>query len=189
MDSNKVKQVFEALVKMYIQRPGIEELMKMLEESDFYTAPASTRFHGAEEGGLCQHSINVGKQLFALADVYAKDVYSKETLAIVSLFHDICKIGCYKIEMRNKKDENGRWVQVPFYTFEEDFAFGGHGSKSMFLVMQHVTLTPEEASAINCHMGFANESNINAVSSAYEHNLLAWMLHVADEAATYIDKV
>lgn len=189
MDANKNKQTFKTLVEKHIQRDGIDKVMQMLEESDFFTAPASTRFHGSEEGGLCQHSISVGKHLFKLAEAYAPGQYTNETLAIVSLFHDICKIGCYKTEMRNKKDENGKWIQVPFYTFEEDFAFGGHGSKSVFLLMQHMKLTPKEAVAINVHMGFSNGENISSVSSAFEKNLLAWLLHVADEAATYIDKV
>ena len=188
MNINKNKMTFEALVESHIQRSGIGDLMYMVENSDFFTAPASTRFHGSEEGGLCQHSINVATQLVNLARLYAPGKYSDETLAIVGLFHDICKIGCYKTEMRNKKDENGKWIQVPFYTFEEDFPFGGHGSKSVFLIMQHMKLTPEEATAVNAHMGFSGCENISAISSAFENNLLAWMLHVADEAATYIDK-
>lgn len=189
MDTNKGKQTFEALVKSHIQRPGIDALMRMLEESDFYRAPASTRFHGAEEGGLCQHSITVGKHLFELANLYAKDMYTKETLAIVALFHDVCKIGCYKTEMRNVKNEMGQWEKVPFFKFEEDFSYGGHGSKSVFLIMQHMVLTAEEATAINCHMGFADTQNNTAISNAYDKSLLAWMLHVADEAATFISKM
>lgn len=183
------KDDFVALVNAYVHRDGIESLMAALDNSDFYTAPASTRFHGSFDGGLCAHSIAVGKRLMALADLYAPGVYSKETLVVVSLFHDLCKIGTYKRDTRNVKNEAGKWEQVPYFKFEEDFSYGGHGDKSVFLIMEHMKLTREEAAAINAHMGFAGVQNIAAVSDVYDKNLLAWMLHVADEAATYIDKV
>ena len=172
-----------------VRRQGIESLLEsLLEEGDFFKAPASSRYHGAFPGGLCAHSIAVYHQLKNLAELYAPGVYSEESLAIVSLFHDLCKVNVYKTEMRNVK-KDGQWVQLPFYKFEENFAFGGHGEKSVFLVMEHMALTREEAVAINTHMGFAGAQNINAVSEAYDKNLLAWLLHVADEAATYITKI
>ncbi len=189
IDINKNKASFIALVKAYVKRDGIDALMQSLEESDFYTAPASTRFHGSVDGGLCAHSIAVGKQLMALADLYAPGVYSKESLVIVALFHDLCKIGMYKRDTRNVKNEAGKWEQVPYFRFEEDFSYGGHGDKSVFLIMEHMKLSRDEAAAINAHMGFAGVQNVGAVSDVYDKNLLAWMLHVADEAATYIDKM
>lgn len=188
-DINKNKANFVALVNAYVHREGIDALMQFLEESDFYTAPASTRFHGAFDGGLCAHSIAVGKQLMTLADLYAPGVYDKESLVIAALFHDLCKIGVYKRDTRNVKNEAGKWEQVPYFKFEEDFPFGGHGEKSVFLIMQHMRLSKDEAAAINAHMGFAGAQNITAVSEVYNKNPLAWMLHIADEAATYIDKV
>lgn len=188
-DINKNKANFVALVNAYVHREGIDSLMQFLEESDFYTAPASTRFHGAFDGGLCTHSIAVGKQLMTLADLYAPGVYDKESLVIAALFHDLCKIGVYKRDTRNVKNEAGKWEQVPYFKFEEDFPFGGHGEKSVFLIMQHMKLSKNEAAAINAHMGFAGAQNITAVSEVYNKNPLAWMLHIADEAATYIDKV
>ena len=188
-DINKNKANFVALVNAYVHREGIDSLMQFLEESDFYTAPASTRFHGAFDGGLCAHSIAVGKQLMTLADLYAPGVYDKESRVIAALFHDLCKIGVYKRDTRNVKNEAGKWEQVPYFKFEEDFPFGGHGEKSVFLIMQHMRLSKDEAAAINAHMGFAGAQNITAVSEVYNKNPLAWMLHIADEAATYIDKV
>lgn len=189
MDTEKNKKNFIATAKKYIKREGIDELLASLEEGDFFTAPASTRFHGAEEGGLCMHSMCVGKRLFEIAAVYDKEhTCSAESLAIVALFHDLCKIGCYKTDMRNVKNEQGQWERVPFYKWEEQYHFGGHGEKSVFLIMEHMKLTREEGAAINSHMGFAGLQNIGSVSDVYDTNLLAWMLHVADEAATYIDK-
>lgn len=111
---------------------------------------------------------------------------SGETAAIVSLLHDLCKIGCYKTELKNKKINNV-WVQVPTYVFNEDFCFGGHGSKSVYLAQKYIRLTDEEAVAINCHMGpWDRNPGDYSLGSAYENYPLAWLLHVADESAAYI---
>lgn len=180
-----LKTEFIKTVQTNIQREGINDLMEWLEDTDFYTAPASTRFHGAEEGGLLLHSMNVYCQLKRLCGFYGLEV-SEESIAIVALFHDLCKVGCYKTEMRWKKDENDKWVQYPTYKFEEDFAYGGHGSKSVFLVMSFMKLFPDEAAAINCHMGQWDATQYSNPSEAYSRNHLAWLLHVADEAADFI---
>lgn len=185
MENLKDKFVFR--VEQLINREGIKDLMKWLDDSDFYTAPASTRYHGAYEGGLAEHSIAVHDRLIQLCSWYGIET-SAETIAIVALFHDICKVGTYKTEKRWRKDKNQQWEQYDTYSKREDFAFGGHGSKSMYLVMHFMQLTPEEAVAINCHMGQWDASTYSDPTSAYEQNKLAWLLHVADEAATYIDK-
>lgn len=182
------KQEFIGRVKDLIYRDGIEGLLQWLENSDFYTAPASTRFHGSHEGGLVEHSLAVHDRLIELCSWYKLEA-SAESIAIVSLFHDICKVGMYKVAMRNSKNEKtGQWEKVPYYTKSEEFAFGGHGSKSMYLVMHFMKLEPEEAVAINCHMGQWDSTVYSNPSEAYEQNQLAWLLHVADEAATYLDK-
>lgn len=189
---------FNDLAKATIHRKGIDELLEWLDSTDFFEAPASTKYHGAFAGGLCQHSMNVQKRLLELAEMYcpeqlhdpdAKKVAAfKESISIVALFHDVCKAGCYKVSMRNVKNADGQWERVPFFMWNEDDCFGGHGSKSVYLVQRFMPLSFEEAAAINSHMGFADQTNISSVSSAYEKNVLAWMLHVADEAATYLDK-
>lgn len=170
----------------YIQREGADSLKAWLLSTDFETAPASTMYHNAFEGGLITHSVNVWKELVRLLKAYPEVKVSAETAAIVSLLHDLCKIGCYKTELRNTK-VNGVWVQKPTYVFNEDFCFGGHGSKSVYLAQRHINLTPEEATAINCHMASwdrgVNDYNVGRV---YEHSPLAWLLHVADESAAYI---
>lgn len=182
------KTEFVTRVKQAIHREGLEELLKWLDESDFYTAPASIRYHGAFEGGLVEHSIAVHDRLIQLCSWYGFET-TAETIAIVALFHDLCKVGTYKVAMRNSKNEKtGAWEKVPYYTKCEDFAFGGHGSKSMYLVMHFMKLEPEEAVAINCHMGQWDSTVYSDPSAAYEQNELAWLLHVADEAATYISK-
>lgn len=182
-----MKQTFVDLVQKDTHREGIKELMGWLNSTDFYTAPASTRYHGAFEGGLVLHSLNVYSQLKKLCKFYNCDA-SDESIAIVSLFHDLCKIGVYKTEMRWRKDANNQWEQYPTYTFKEDFAYGGHGSKSVFLIQSFIKLTPEEASAINCHMGQWDATTYSNPTEVYCRNKLAWLLHVADEAADFLDE-
>ena len=182
------KEDFISIVNKHIKRDGIADLMNWIETTDFFVAPASSRYHGAYEGGLLEHSVAVYHHLVSLANFYKVDV-SMETIAIVALFHDLCKIGIYKTEMRWRKDANNQWEQYPTWKRDEDFKFGGHGSKSMYLVQNFLKLTPEEAVAINCHMGQWDATTYSDVSSAYEACPLAWILHVADEAATYIDKL
>ena len=131
------------------------------------------------------HSLNVYSQLKKLCKWYECNA-SNESIAIVSLFHDLCKIGCYKQVMKWRKDKNSQWEQYATYTFEEDFAYGGHGAKSVFLVQSFMQLTPEEASAINCHMGQWDATTYSNPTEVYRRNRLAWLLHVADEAADFI---
>lgn len=180
------KEEFLRLVDKYIKRNGIGQFIQWLGSTDFFTAPASTRHHGAEEGGLVLHSLNVYANLKKLCGWYrVNDQYSEESIALVSLMHDICKVGCYKEEMRWRKDNNNQWEQYSTWKFDEDFAFGGHGSKSVYLLQHFVKLTPEEASAINCHMGQWEATQYGNPSTVYSRNKLAWLLHVADEEDSY----
>lgn len=166
-----------------IHREGIDGLMSWLEKSDFYIAPASTRFHGNYPGGLLQHSLNVYDELKRILQVYPEINVSEETAVIVSLFHDLCKVNFYTTEKRNRKNEDGKWESYDAYAVKEKFCFGGHGSKSVFIVQSFIKLTPEEAAAINCHMS-SWDGNQN-VGSTYTQFPLAWALHAADEAAGY----
>lgn len=189
IDLEMQKARFKQIVSDWIKRDGIDRLMDYLEHSDFYTAPASTKYHGAYPGGLCEHSIDVFLFICKLNDaMIPKEKVEFESLAICALFHDLCKVNFYKIEMRNKKNADGKWIEVPFYTIDEKYPFGGHGSKSVFLAQQFITLKPDEAAAINNHMGFSagNSDAVKYASAAFERYPLAWITHVADEAATYL---
>lgn len=180
------KDDFVRLFTEYIKRPGADKLLAWLETTDFFAAPASTRFHGNYEGGLCEHSVNVWEELVRLLKAYPEIRVTAESAAIVSLLHDLCKIGCYKTELRSKKI-NGAWVQQPVYVFKEDFCFGGHGSKSVYLAQKHIALTDAEAVAINCHMGAWDRIPTDySIGSAFEEFPLAWLLSMADGSATYI---
>ena len=169
-----------------VKRDGIAELMQWLEDSDFYTCPASTRYHGAHESGLVEHSLNVYDQAKRLLNAYPEIEVKEESVIISALLHDLCKVNFYVTEKRNRKNDLGQWESYDTYSIKERFCFGGHGSKSVFITQHFIKLTNEEAVAINCHMG-ANDGN-TYVGNSYEQFPLAWIIHVADEAATYLDE-
>lgn len=183
---------FIAFYNKTITRKGADKLLQWLEKQDFFTAPASTRYHLACEGGLMQHSWNVYQRLKRLVDMeYAADPascpWSEETVAICGLLHDLCKVGYYKQEMRNVK-VNGNWEQQPFYTVDEQFPYG-HGEKSVFIAERFIRLTSEEAVAIRYHMGgFDTKPGDYSISKAYEMYPLGTLLHSADLMASYLDE-
>lgn len=187
MDDEKRIQNHDKFVALLnkVKRDGINELMKWLEETDFYYAPASKAYHGAFAGGLCEHSLNVYEEFERLLKAYPEVEVSEESVIIASLLHDLCKVNFYAVEQRNRKNEAGIWEKYDAYTIKEKFCFGGHGSKSVFLAQHFIKLTPDEAVAINCHMS-AFGDNKNDVGNAFEHCPFAWLLSVADQAATYI---
>lgn len=179
-----MKEIFKSIVNENIKRNGIEELMDMLERTDFYTAPASRRYHDSEEGGLVKHSVDVFEILDS--DLHKDDVYSMESKAIIALFHDICKVGYYKVEMRNTKDEKGKWIQVPYYTIDDQLPLG-HGAKSIIMIREYMKLTTEEMMAIMWHMGLSvPKEEYNSMSSAFKQYPLALHLHIADMKSTYL---
>ncbi len=185
---------FIEIFKSKIKRDGADKLLEFIcsPSSDFFTAPASARYHSAYEGGLCEHSINVYECLVAYLD---RDVaktkynlnYSDETIAIVALLHDLCKMNIYKVSYRNAKNEQGVWEKVPYYEFDDTLPYG-HGEKSVYMITPFMKLSREEAFAIRYHMGFSNVENsmaTNNVSKAFEMYPLAFALSTADMEATY----
>ena len=184
------KERFIDIYKTYIHREGSDKLLDFLlsHNSDFFEAPASTRFHGSYEGGLLEHSLNVYDCLKDYLDrPRTKEVYqlqySEESIAIVSLLHDLCKINCYKKSYRNVK-ENGQWIQVPTYEYNDTLPYG-HGEKSVYMISGYMRLSREEAFAIRYHMGFAGNEDARNVGSAFEMFTLAFALSTADMEATY----
>lgn len=176
-----------------IHREGAAALREYLFESDFFRAPASTRYHCAYEGGLCEHSVNTYKRLlFAVQNEYGEiweERVPHESIAVCGLLHDLCKIDFYKQDFRNVK-ENGEWVRRSYYAREELFPFG-HGEKSVYIISSFMRLTREEAMAINWHMG-GFDTRVKgwdpSISEAYDKYPLAVLMHVSDLEATYIDE-
>lgn len=180
-------QIFQGTIK----REGADKLLEFLTVgSDFFTAPASTRYHGAYEGGLLEHSLNVYD---CLVDILARPrmkelyglEYSDETVAIAALLHDICKVNFYKVGTRNVKDENGKWTSVPYYSIEDTLPYG-HGEKSAYIVSAYIRLTREEAFAIRYHMGFSGTEDPGNVGRALEMFPLAYALVCADMEAAFL---
>lgn len=184
----------EKFLKLYrenIHRPGADALLEYLcsPTCDFFVAPASTRYHGAYAGGLCEHSINVYECLKDyLKRPRVQELYhlhcSEESLAVVSLLHDVCKINCYKPSFRNVKDENGVWKKVPTFEFDDPLPYG-HGEKSVYIIGGFLRLSREEAFAIRFHMGFSGSEEVRLVGNAFERFPLAFALATADMEATY----
>lgn len=166
----------------------MEQLLKWLDDSDFFVAPASTRYHEAYEGGLVEHSVKTYNELMAI-NASCPQHYEAETIAICGLLHDLCKINFYKPGFRNVKDDaTGKWNRVPTYTVEDSFPYG-HGEKSVFMLERFIRLKPSEAIAIRWHMGgfdSAIKGGDMSLSKAYTDYPLAAMLHIADMKATYL---
>jgi len=185
------KKDFVNILKSNVKREGIDKLLEWLETTDFYTCPASTKYHLSEEGGLCQHSLNVYERLEKLMITeYGEDGYNKESVALCGLLHDICKTNYYKVEMRNVK-EDGVWVQKPYYTVDDQLPYG-HGEKSVYIINGFLRLTRDEAVAINWHMGGFDvrvQGGSLDYSRAYNKYPLAVLLHIADLQATFLDEV
>ena len=191
MEINELKKRFIEIYKENIKRDGADKLLEYLmsEHSDFFTAPASARFHSSFEGGLLSHSLNVYD---CLCDYMKRDTVknkynlnaSDETIAIISLLHDICKVNFYKTSFRNAKDENGVWQKVPYFEIDDKLPYG-HGEKSVYVISGYMKLTREEAFAIRYHMGFSTTDDPRNVGSAFEKFPLAFALSVADMEATY----
>ena len=205
------KQNIERFEKLFskIKREGADNLLKFIQKSDFYAAPASTKHHLCVEGGLLQHSLNVYDALCAeMKNPYwdkALEKVSEETILVVSLLHDLCKTYYYAESTKNQKtydqakvaaaeprsvkhDNAGDfiWETVPYYTVEDTYPLG-HGSKSVIFIMTRMKLTMEEITAITWHMGaYCDRNQWNELGNAYEKYPLALALHHADMIATYL---
>jgi hypothetical protein len=187
------KEEFLQICKQNIKRDGADKLISWLETTDFFTCPASTKFHSNVEGGLCLHSLNVYKRLKQLAKLQFGDNYqnvvSDESLAIMGLFHDLCKVNTYKVEYRNVKVD-GNWIQQPYFSVQDDLPYG-HGEKSVYMLSGFIKLTREEAVAINWHMsGFdvRVKGGSFSLSDAYYKYPVAVLLAMADMMSAYLDE-
>ena len=195
-----MKDRFVELYQQLITRPGADKLLAWLETTDFFEAPASTRFHLSRPGGLVEHSIHVYHRLH---DLFVSERQNREnepfielsdseeeTIAICGLLHDICKANFYAVEMRNRKNEQGQWEKYPFYVVNDQLPYG-HGEKSVYIISGFMKLTREEAMAIRWHMGFSDNdfrAGGFSVGNAFEKFPLALLTHMADLQATYLDE-
>lgn len=213
-----MKEAFLEIYQSCIKRPGADKLLEWLESSDFFTAPASTKFHLSRPGGLVEHSVHVYERL---RELYTNELTrntdgpvilsdeDEETIAICGLLHDLCKVNIYKKEPKNQKtydpEKVGRaqkwqvkhddmgdfiWETVMGYKFDDQLPYG-HGEKSVYIVSGFMKLSREEAMAVRWHMGFSDDSfraGSQNVGNAFAQNRLAVMLHISDLQATYLDE-
>ncbi|MFI3205845.1 MAG: hydrolase [Clostridia bacterium] len=180
------KERFYEIYHEHIKRDGNEKFLKWIEKTDFFTAPASSKFHCACEGGLLMHSVNVYE---VLREKYFEETDNEESFAICALFHDLCKVQFYKTSTRNvKNDDTGKWEKVPFYMVDDMFPYG-HGEKSVFLIERFMRLKVDEALAVRWHMGGFDDSakaGSFSMSVAYEKCSFAVKMHLADMESTYL---
>jgi hypothetical protein len=193
VQSNHIKQ-FEEIYKANIKREGSDKLFDWLLKTDFFNAPASTKFHSNYAGGLAEHSLKVYTRFVKMlkseyGDKWFENPKNRETAAVIALLHDVCKVNCYKTEMRNVKI-GGEWVQKPYYAFEDALPYG-HGEKSVYIISDYIKLSHEEAFAINWHMGGFDARNLDGkftVASAFTLYPLSVIFHAADLLTTYLDE-
>lgn len=172
-----MKEEFINILKQ-INREGIDKLIMFLENSDFFEAPASTRYHGSYKGGLLGHSMKV-------YEILKTKTQDSDSVKIIALFHDICKVNFYKTDYRNAKNEQGTWEKVPYYTVDDTIPYG-HGEKSVMMVSEFIKLTPEERYAIRWHMGFTEPKELyGTIGQAYTKYPIALLTYEADLEATY----
>lgn len=196
------KSRFLSIYTEKIKRAGADKFLEWLNKTDFFTAPASTRYHLAEPGGLVAHSVHVYERLRSLylaekindlkdyGDAVAAGLSDaeEETIAICGLLHDICKVNFYKAGTRNVKNETtGQWEKVPCYTIEDQLPYG-HGEKSVYIIGGFMRLTREEAMAIRWHMGPWQDGEKQNAGAAFGKFSLALLTHMADMQATYLDE-
>ena len=178
------QEQFIEIYNTHIKRQGAEELLEWIKRTDFFTAPASTRYHCAFEHGLVMHSVSVFNTM--VEKHFDAETDSMESFAICALLHDLCKAQFYKVSTRNVKNEKtGQWEKVPYYSIDDMFPYG-HGEKSVFLIERKMRLKIEEAAAIRWHMGEFGAKNSNTISQAYDRYPLAVKLHLADLESTFL---
>lgn len=187
------REEFIRIFKENITREGSERLLDWLKKSDFFVAPASTRFHSSTEGGLCEHSVKAYYRFMQNVEMeYEGDwenVISPESVAIIALLHDVCKVDMYKVEYRNVK-KDGVWESVPYYTVDDKLPYG-HGEKSVYILSSFLRLTREEAMAINWHMGAFDErvkGGSYSLSQAFNMHPVALLFHISDMQTSYLDE-
>lgn len=181
-----MKEEFLTLLKQ-INREGMNELIDFIEnKTDFFTAPASTRFHGCYSGGLLEHSMKVYEILKHKVENAIEHVEAtNDTIKIIALLHDICKVNFYKVDYRNAKNSRGEWEKVPYYTVDDTIPYG-HGEKSVMILSEYIKMTPEEKYCIRWHMGFTEpKEQYTTIGLAFKKYPLALLLHEADLEATY----
>lgn len=184
-------------ILLSVERDGIDNMIKWLSKSTYFTMPSSTRFHGNYDGGLAEHSLNVYNSLKMLCDKYTEQFpetyFNEDSLKIIALCHDFCKIDLYKKSFRNVKNEStGQWEKKQVFEFDDALGMG-HGEASVYIIQSFIKLTREEALAIRWHMGgydAAIKGGERGVYVATKQTPLVTLIQFADMwASNFMEKV
>lgn len=188
MSQEDIKQKIIEILQS-VNREGMDRLIDFLENSDFFTCPASTKYHGNFAGGLAEHSLAV-YNLLSLKNEQFKLGVSDQSVKICGLLHDICKIGTYKIGFKWSKPDEKKWVKEETWKVEDDFPVG-HGEKSVTMIQRYIQLTDEEILAIRWHMGFSMPGahfspESYAIKAAFNTHKIVAAIFTADMEAAYL---
>lgn len=194
-----IKPTILAMIDFIIQNKQEAQALKdWLDTTDFWTAPASTKFHGNYKCGLSLHTLKVIHQSLVftvpLIESYLKSPKANqynitaEDIFIAALSHDFCKTNFYGVEYRNTKDITGNWIKQPFYKTKSETRNLGHGNES---VLQLLEIMPSfikkryVLEAISRHMGFSDLSESEGFNySNFLENPLVLLLQLADQTAS-----
>lgn len=188
---------FIRYLKEYVHRDGVNSLIEWLNTNEFFSQSASTKYHSSYPGGLVDHSVRVFERLLKrlkneYGDTLEKCPYTRESIVIVSLLHDIGKTNLYKMEQKNVKNEAGVWEQVDVYVSNFDaMVCTTHEEESARLASKFINLTDDEYEAIRYHAGAwasDNDGYNGKTMKVFERNSLAYFLHDADMSATICDE-
>lgn len=194
-----VKSVFEEIFKYLFSDEEITVLNSWLDKTDFWVAPASSRFHGNFKCGLSLHTFKVVQQSFIFAKSILENFFNSpegnkfnsvitaKDIFVSAFAHDFCKTGFYAVEYRNTKDITGNWIKQPFYKTRSENRNLGHGNESVLMLLEvfpdyiHNRYVLE---AISRHMGFSDLSDSESYNySNFLQNPLVILLQLADQTA------
>ena len=189
----KNKEEFINLLRS-INRDGVEDLINYLDtKSDFFVAPASTKYHGVFKGGLCKHSLVVYDILKKLSVIYTEltgQTIEDDSLKVVALCHDLSKVNTYELTYSNKKvysPTGSKYDAGGNYDWQAIESYKMIDLNDRFILRQFIGLRMQESAAICLHHGGLDNLSLppTTVGQNYGRYPLALLLHEADLLATY----
>lgn len=174
-----------------------KRFLEWMDTHEFWTSPASARYHGNVKGGLAAHSLLVAWQAFVYAKTLAanfirskradKFTFSAADIFVAAIAHDFCKAGSYNLESRRTKDLKGNWKYEPCYKNKQDWRNLGHGNESVLLLLESMPELLKNRTlieAVSRHMGFSDLSEMEKINySLFLQNPLVVLIQIADETA------
>ncbi len=198
-DLPKVKETIVTMTQKSVEdQEECKALIQWMEDHEFFTSPASTRFHGDFDGGLCVHSLQVAYQALKFTESFLTDfmttkyaekyTFTAGDVFIAAIVHDFCKAGFYTVNFRNTKDIFGNWVKKPYFTVKDDNRNLGHGNESVLLLLESMPSMLRKRTvieAVSRHMGFSDVTTGEMMNySNFLQNPLVLLIQAADQMAS-----